>query len=668
MLLLFLACAAATKAQLLDYGNYSGYGIMKGILGNDYTTPLAACITGTEKDEPQDAAGFRASIVYTADEYKQAFHIDQQAQASFLGIASGSEELHLGRETSRSGSSFDIIVEAYGQHPYRTVNNVKWDPKYQVMLDSGDPVQKQQVRQDCGDRYVETVFKETRLFAVMHVSSQQNSSLTQFAGKANGSVGISIVTASASLGGDSNISSAYKSGAITVDVYTEGLGGISPTAGMIGITSANGLQDIADKLAAYMPKLPDVGQPVKVQLAPLPGVNTGSLSDVRVFDYLNALKLQYANTDARLENVHSLLTPSDPRRLLFRQPDADTALKQQQEKLTANLDAVAVAHDRCRKAFSLPDCEGIAKAFATPLAWSSVELMPLGEATIPSFVFAIDGTPVPPGQTDQLSPKAGKTLLEEARMLKPEASSVDLLAPVFGGDYLASIFVPVFVPHAKAPPSLVGSLTLRGQDLALPAYLKGPFRLPPTTATIYPSIMVPEWGTIVQSPPALRVLHADAEHPCGTSTAGGVVFWEEGCLTALGHALWTAVLAEVASNQTNPVITQPVFGFAGYSTNWSLSDCFGNRVPIVSNFTIIGSSPAIDWFQYNYNPGIKGQVAAKAVLSVYTGGGNYLALAGEDEVHDPATWARLAKQRLDALAAAQGGPGGGPNPCAPHIP
>src|ERR1039458_8500123 len=115
------------------------------------------------------------------------------------------------------------------------------------MLNSGDPVKIQQVREACGDRYIQTVFNEARLFAVLHVSSQQQSGLTQYSGKVNGSVGIDVLTASASLGGDYNVSTAHKAGAVTIDIYTQGLGGIIPSTAMIGIASDDGLQGIAAK-------------------------------------------------------------------------------------------------------------------------------------------------------------------------------------------------------------------------------------------------------------------------------------------------------------------------------------------------------------------------------------------------------------------------------------
>src|SRR5262249_32382743 len=147
--------------KLLDYHPFAGYGIRKGILGNDYSTPLAACITGTESPLRASHAAVRVSIVASSDEYKRAFHIDQKAEASFLGIGGGGEELHFGQETSGSSSLFDIIVEAYGEHDSQTVDNIAWDIKYQTKLDSNDPAKIQEVRRDCGDRYIQTVFNES---------------------------------------------------------------------------------------------------------------------------------------------------------------------------------------------------------------------------------------------------------------------------------------------------------------------------------------------------------------------------------------------------------------------------------------------------------------------------------------------------------------------------
>ena len=318
------------RAQLLDYGPYSGYGLKKGIRGNDFGNPLAACITGQETNLPASHSAIRVNIVYNSDEYKQAFHIDQSAEASFLGLGGGSDELHFGQENSGKSSAFNIILEAYGEHDSQTINNVKWDAPYDTLVMSANPVKIQRVREACGDRYIQTVFNEARLFVVMHVSRQQTSALTQFSGKGSGSVDIDIVAAKGSLGGDVNVSSAHSSGAITIDVYSEGLGGLIPTAQAIGIANADGLDAIATKLAAYIATLQDKGQPVKYKLSPLPGLPTGDMSQQLMFEHLNDLKLRYDATSQRLQNVKSLLLRTDLRRTLLRQPQADQALQNQQ--------------------------------------------------------------------------------------------------------------------------------------------------------------------------------------------------------------------------------------------------------------------------------------------------------------------------------------------------
>lgn len=673
-LLLF---SGVLRAQTLDYGTFSGYGIGMGILGNDYMTPLAACITGTQSTLDASIAGFRASIVYNADEYKSAFHIDQQAQASFLGIAGGSDEMHFGRETGTSGSAFDIIIEAYGEHPGKTIDNVKWDDRYQAMLDSGDPVKKQQVRLDCGDRYIKTVFYETRLFAVLHVSSQQNSALTQFSGKASGNVSLDIASASASLGGDINVSSAHKAGAITIDIYSEGLGGIIPTAGALSIASADGLQDIANKLAAYLATLKDTGQPVKYRLAPLPGSRPGDLSDSRIFDYLNDLKLKYAAANYRLENVHALLIPNDPRRIIFKQPSADTALGHQEVKLAAYLDTVAEAHDLCRKTSSLNDCSTTAQ-MTQMLPVAGVELQPIAAPWVLGFVFAIDGVPVPAGQYTQLFAVPGKTLLEAARTLKPDAANVDVLAPVLNGEYLSSISLPVRVNVIQPPPRpplLVGSRILRAQDLTLPAYWKGPltvqFLVPPSFPKPNPYL---SFTSDLGNPHVLHILHADLKNSCKMVTGGSLAYWDDTCFTVVGRALRDTVLTNVASNANNvPLIT-----YFSVTSPWEITDCFGNTTSegMAGVIFFPAFEPIYDWFAFT--TGASTQVSAKVGLSIPMSSGSIsplsfkppllLPIFGEDESHDRPTWAQLAQSRLSTVISANSSVATGPNSCAPRVP
>jgi hypothetical protein len=90
-----------SQERLLDYGSYSGFSVPKGILGNDFTTPLTACVTGNISHPPASRSSIRVSITYNASEYNQAFHIDQSAQASVLNLGGGSEEVHIGVQTMR---------------------------------------------------------------------------------------------------------------------------------------------------------------------------------------------------------------------------------------------------------------------------------------------------------------------------------------------------------------------------------------------------------------------------------------------------------------------------------------------------------------------------------------------------------------------------------------
>jgi hypothetical protein len=135
-----LAGSKSSANQLLDYGPFSGYGLGKGILGNDYTTPLPGCIKGNKSPLPASAARVWASIVYTADEYKQAFHVDQTANATVIG--GGGEELHIGIETGKSRIAFDIFVEAYGEHDSDTLDNVEWDEPFKTLMAANDPVKR----------------------------------------------------------------------------------------------------------------------------------------------------------------------------------------------------------------------------------------------------------------------------------------------------------------------------------------------------------------------------------------------------------------------------------------------------------------------------------------------------------------------------------------------
>ncbi len=627
LLLLVYACPA--HAQLLDYGKFSGYGIGKGILGNDYEHPKAACITGTKSPLNASNTAIRVSIVSSSDEYKQAFHIDQKAEASFLGIAGGGEELHFGQENSGSSSAFDIIVEAYGEHNSETIDHITWDDPYKTMLASGNAAKIQQVREACGDRYIETVFNEARFFAVLHVSKQQNSALTTFSGSAHGKVDIDIVSASASLGGDVNVKSAHQAGAVDISIYTEGFGDdfVAPTAAAIGIIPADGLGEVATKLSAYLATLHATGQPVKYKLEKLPLLPVGNLSDAQIFDYLNDFKSNYLMAHSRIDNLKSLMLGGDPRRIFFRQPQADAALKEQRDKLTTYLNAVANAHEACRQALTLDVCVARANTLGTPPPRSSVELSPAVPPLIGLYMFAIDGTPVPPGQSSLLISNSGTTLLAAARTIKPNASNVDVLVPIFAGEYLSHINVIAIAPQPPYSPLTVGSRRLLGQDLKWPAY----------------------WKDASRPGAALHVLHADVQHPCKILNDGGLNVIDANCLTSIGRALRDVVLVDVAEHVIKQPPTTYDFQLWGATTN-----CFGQQSPMtLAGLHLVISSKS-------------NEIAARVGLFLPLGT-VFLPLVEQEESYDPQMWNQLAQSRLAALVAPGDAPAG-PNPCAPHIP
>ena len=625
--LLFLF-AIPSNAQLLDYGPYNGYGLKKGILGNDFGNPLAACITGQETTLPASHSAIRANIVYNSDEYKNAFHIDQTAEASFLGYGGGGDELHFGQENSGKSSAFDIILEAYGEHDSQTINNVKWDPPYDSLITSGNPAKIQQVREACGDRYIETVFNEARLFVVMHVSRQQNSTLTKFSGNTHGSVNIDIVTASASLGGDASVSSAHASGAISIEIYSEGLGGLIPTASAIGIANADGLGDIGTKLAAYISTLQERGQPVKYRLSPLPGLPTGDLSQQLLFDHLKVLKEKFVGSYFRLQNVNALLSPTDPRRLLLKQPQADRSLQAQQVDLKKYVEAVASAHTACRQSLTISGCSERAN-IAEPPRRPSVELGPIGPPIIFLYLFAVDGNPLAPGQYSLLLSGHQQSLLAAARQnVKANASNVDLLAVIWNGEYSSVLDVPILAPRLNAAPTVVGNVRIVGQELSWPTYWKHPDR----------------------DSSVIKVLHADAQHPCGILNSGGLNYVEENCLTNEGRLLRDVALADVA--QLVSFGTPSPFDFALVATT---TDCFGGMSSLQLGIGHIDQSRGPN----------TGEVTSRVGLFLPMGNSS-VPLIEHVENYSLSDWSAVAQSRLSSLTTVTNA--SGPNPCTLQVP
>jgi len=630
LLLLFLV-APQVPAQLLDYAPFAGYSLRKGILGNDYQHPKSACITGTESPLPASDSSTRVSIVASENDYKRAFHIDEKAEASYLGFGGGGEEFHFGQEESGKASAFDIIVESYGQHDGRTLDDVKWNPPYDGMMQSGAPDQIARVRLDCGDRYIESEFYEYRLFVVIHVSKTMNTSLTSYSGSATGNVGLSVVSAKASLGGDATISAANKAGALSLDVYAEGIdqAAIPVSAAALGITDADGLDGIAAKLGEALAKITIKGQPVKYQLARLPGMPDGDFLDDQVVERLEELKNDYLITAGRLSNVRSLMQSGDQRRLLFREPEADAALSKQRDVLTAYSNAVADAHEVCRTALKLMTCAAKADQVGTSPPKVSVELPPVTAPMIGLYFFAIDGVPVPQGQDTDLISQSGSTLLDAARKIKPDARNVDLLAAVLGGEYVASIDVSPFGPgkDPTVPVALGIGRRLGGQAFGWPKY----------------------WRDKSAPGVAIHVIHADANEPCPIRMGGGLYYLDESCLTIVGRALRDVALANVAQYASKGATGTFDLGLTAAASN-----CFGQYSPLPMagmHFTVVTSGDSIT-----------------VNLGLFLMMGNIqLPLIEKEETNPTVSWPDIAQARL-ATATSTTGSSSGQSPCSPRFP
>jgi hypothetical protein len=614
-------------AQLLDYSTFAGYGLGKGILGNDLGHPLPACVTGTQSKLPASHANIRVSITYSAYEYKQAFHIDQSAQVSVLDFGSGGDEMHIGRETGSSGSAFDIVIEAYGEHDSDTIGNVRWDAPYDAMVASGDDTKIRHVRETCGDRFIETVFSEVRLFAVLHVSSQKTSSLTTFSGKANGSVNVDVISASASLGGDANISSANKSGAISIDIFSEGFGGVIPTAQAVGITSADGLVNISNKLMAYLGTLHETGQPVKYQLAPLPGIPSGNLTDSRIFEKLSDLKQAYLLANARSSNVKALLLPTDPRRLVLRQPQADSALTLQKASLSRHLDEVSEAHEACRKASQLSVCNAAIQHMQPAPEMLKVELPILLPPSVGPYYFAINGVPVPPAQNSVLFSNTTTTLFEAARALNSATENVDVLAYIPSA-YMSHLDVLSIAPQPPYLPLTVGGGRILPQEMVPPAY--------------FPANAI---GSTI------RVYHADAQHPCPIRKSLMLNTIDQNCLTAAGRVLRDALLSDVANYVVGTKLgAQETYNFPLMAV---LQDCFGpgNPAPIGMIGIKVTATP--------------GQPSATYTLFLPMAG-IFLPLIEASESETPSNWQHIKQMRIAAFSTT-GAALAASGACGPHI-
>ncbi|MFM0755149.1 hypothetical protein [Paraburkholderia strydomiana] len=624
---------AAAVGQLLDYGQYSGFSLMKGIVGNDFEHPRSACITGQRNVLHANKADFRVSIVYNSSEYKEAFHLDYKAEASFLDIGGGGDEFHFYRENNKSDVAFDIIIEAYSEADGETVDNPKWDEPYQTLMDSGDISKIRQVREACGDRYIQSVFNERRLYAVMHVSSQIGSSLTKFSGDAHGKIGIDVVSASAALGGDAAISNAHKSGAVSVIIKSEGLNGFSASASAVGISPDDSLPQIADKLSKTLSaavKDNPSPEPVKYKLAMYPGMTDAGIFDSEIQETLLSLKRTYWDGRGRLSNIQSLLANNDPRRVVFRQPEGDNALRATARQLQDYITSVGNAFDVCRKASNYSQCQSAAVQLdgKEPSFSVRIEIPPIDYPTgVATKYVAIDGKRVSEGQDPFATSNPGNSVLTQARSVDPSAVEADWALPI-GAFYMSAMDVPVWKPVGpNRIPSAAGGPLLRPLDLAPPSSWQG-----------WPDEML-----------NFPIMHADSSHNCGaiqsSFQAVTVNSIAPDCLTYGGN-----LLKEIARASVAQYVITPTLGRVDLPLRGVVRDCFGGF-----------SSVNLAFLSFEIENKPSGEIAVSGMVS------NLTPIYVINESRSLADWQALASSLLNSLNASQSPPGRS-NRCGPRLP
>ncbi|MEI9930413.1 MAG: hypothetical protein WDM89_07625 [Rhizomicrobium sp.] len=120
------ASADENQNDFLNYGTFRGYALAKGILGNDfYATPKPSCITGTTNSSNASHGTISVSIVFNASQYKEAFHVDAKAQASYMAF-NGGADVDIKESSAFNNSAFDIIMEDYSEQPTSTIDNIDW--------------------------------------------------------------------------------------------------------------------------------------------------------------------------------------------------------------------------------------------------------------------------------------------------------------------------------------------------------------------------------------------------------------------------------------------------------------------------------------------------------------------------------------------------------------
>jgi hypothetical protein len=333
----------------------------------------------------------------------------------------------------------------------------------------------------------------------------------------------------------------------------------------------------------------------------------------------------------RSDNVRALLVPTDPRRIVFKEPDADTALQEKRKKLSDYLDDISVAHETCRRTNELATCVKATREQSGEVPLTNVEIPPVMPPGFTTAIFAIDGSNLGPGLSEQLISSFSTTLYDAARLLKPDAANVDLLVEI-PSFYIASTGVQSVQADRALNPSILGSAELVGPDLTLPSYFPRRYR----------------------SGNGILFFHGDAQHPCPirqVQSLQGQIFKliDESCLTSAGRLIKRAVLSNVTNTVFDPSsparIDQWVPGV--------MKDCFGNAVR-VSYGEIAGNisrMPQSTQIAYRYFVPVDGR--------------GFMLFAGTGQ-HPLNDWMALKQQRVADLSSYRSP--SGPGACVPHIP
>lgn len=567
----------AKANQTIDWGPYIGLGLAKGVTANDiYVEPKPSCITFQQADLPSSHMTATASIVFNAEQYSHALHVDASVKGTY-GPLSASAKAQTKETDAFSDSSFDIILEIDRDTVGKTLNNVDWDARHKPMIATGTPDALNQVRVECGDRYVASEFDAARLFLVIKISKSQRSSLSERSGSVSAQYGVPVANVSASLGGDETVSDAHQQGTLSFSLVSFGFKNAALGAIGIAARSGGGLEAIAEQLGTYAAKLDEDRQPVKFELArlPYPASKTDDLDNPAFESSLIGLAHDMDIDDERIANINSLLT-GDPRHSLYLSPqNADASLTKLRQDIQTHIDALQSAHQTCRQALQYSACQqAIALASIGP-PHSPLELPPNLQPGIGPYVLSVDGQ-LAADTKAILSNLSASTLFDAVRTTHPSAKNVDILAPL-SQPYTSYIeFLAQAPPNHSILPANMGGLRVAGTEFVVPDYF------PPYE----------------REANVIRLIHADAAAPCHRSFSGLISFNDDQCLTNAGKAWRDALRVSMGLAVSDPTPFTPQgelqFKTFQYAAGAIIGNCFGPALfTPIANSNIRVSKPTV---------------------------------------------------------------------------